>query len=46
MVWVDPEYNLVFVFLSNRVHPTAKENKLAKMNIRTDIQSIVYSLIK
>lgn len=46
MVWVDPEYNLVFVFLSNRVHPSAKENKLAKMNIRTDIQSIVYSLIK
>lgn len=46
MLWVDPEYNLIYVFLSNRVHPSAAENKLAKMNIRTDIQSIIYELIK
>ena len=42
MFWVDPEYNLVYIFLSNRVHPSATPNKLAKMNIRTDIQSLIY----
>jgi len=45
MVWVDPENDLVYVFLSNRVYPNAKENKLAKMNIRTDIQSVIYQII-
>ncbi len=43
MVWVDPEYDLVYVFLSNRVHPSSAINKLARMNIRTDIQSAIYS---
>ncbi len=42
MVWVDPDYDLVYIFLSNRVHPDSKDNKLAKMNIRTDIQSLIY----
>lgn len=42
MLWVDPEHELVFVFLSNRVHPSSSPNRLAQMNVRTDIQSIVY----
>jgi len=42
MFWVDPKYNLVYIFLSNRVHPNATPNKLAKMNIRTDIQTLIY----
>lgn len=42
MLWVDPEYDLVYIFLSNRVYPNATPNKLAKMNIRTDIQSLIY----
>lgn len=46
MLWVDPEYELVYVFLSNRVHPSSATNKLAQMNIRTDIQSVIYSYIK
>jgi len=46
MVWVDPEYNLVYIFLSNRVHPSAATNKLAKMNIRTEIQSLIYKSMK
>lgn len=45
MLWVDPEYNLVYVFLSNRTYPSSEENKLAKMNIRTDIQSLIYNYI-
>lgn len=42
MVWVDPEYRMVYIFLSNRVYPNASPNKLAKMNIRTDVQSELY----
>ena len=45
MVWVDPDYDLVYVFLSNRVHPTATPNQLARMNVRTEIQSIIYSIL-
>lgn len=45
MVWVDPDKQLVYIFLSNRVHPEAGSNKLAKLNIRTDIQSLIYQSI-
>jgi CubicO group peptidase (beta-lactamase class C family) len=41
--WADPAYNLVFVFLSNRVNPDGGENrKLISMNVRTNIQEAVY----
>ena len=42
MVWVDPEYRLIYIFLSNRVYPNVNPNKLANMNIRTRIQSELY----
>ena len=45
MLWVDPEQELVYVFLSNRVHPSATPNLLAQMNVRTDIQSAIYRLL-
>jgi beta-glucosidase-like glycosyl hydrolase/CubicO group peptidase (beta-lactamase class C family) len=41
-VWVDPKYNIVFVFLSNRVYPTRNNNKLGQLNIRGKIQDAVY----
>lgn len=46
MLWVDPEAELVYVFLSNRVHPFSTPNRLAQMNVRTDVQAIVYEHIK
>ena len=42
LVWVDPVNRLTYLFLSNRVYPTATPNKLAQMNIRTQIQSELY----
>ena len=45
MVWADPDSRLVYVFLSNRVHPSAAVNLLAKMNTRTDIQTVIYKLL-
>ena len=46
MVWADPDYELVYVFLSNRVYPSATPNKLAQLNVRTDIQSLLYNDIR
>ncbi len=45
-VWCDPEYNLSYVFLSNRVYPDAENNRLAKLGIRTEIQELIYQAIK
>jgi CubicO group peptidase (beta-lactamase class C family) len=44
-VWVDPKYNLVYVFLSNRVNPTVG-SKLSSLNIRPRIQDAVYQAIQ
>lgn len=41
-VWVDPAYNLVYIFLSNRVTPDGENSKLLKMNVRANIQEIIY----
>ena len=44
-IWADPEYDLIYIFLSNRVYPTAKNKKLIKMDTRTKIQQIIYDAI-
>jgi beta-N-acetylhexosaminidase len=42
-VWADPEENLIYIFLSNRVHPFGGDNsKLLKMNIRSRIHDAIY----
>jgi CubicO group peptidase (beta-lactamase class C family) len=40
-IWVDPEFDLVYVFLSNRVWPD-RSNKLLNANIRTRVQEVIY----
>jgi beta-glucosidase-like glycosyl hydrolase/CubicO group peptidase (beta-lactamase class C family) len=44
-VWSDPENNLTYIFLSNRVYPNAENNMLVKMNIRTDLQEAIYKAL-
>ena len=46
LVWADPEENLVYIFLSNRVYPDVENNKLRDMNIRTEIQKTIYEAIQ
>lgn len=41
-VWVDPAFDLIFIFLSNRIYPDANNRKLIKNNIRTRMQDLVY----
>ena len=43
--WADPKFNLVYVFLSNRIHPDAGNRKLIQNNIRTRIQEVIYKAI-
>lgn len=44
--WVDPQNQLVYVFLSNRTYPDDGVNKLSAMKIRPKIQEIIYQSIK
>ncbi len=43
--WADPGTEIVYVFLSNRTYPNAGENRLAKENVRSDIQKIINDAI-
>jgi beta-N-acetylhexosaminidase len=46
-VWTDPKYNIVYIFLSNRVNPNGGDNsKLSKMRIRANIQDAIYDAIE
>ncbi|MBK6266633.1 serine hydrolase [Marivirga sp. S37H4] len=43
--WADPEFGLVYIFLSNRVYPDAENRKLIDGNIRTRIMDTIYESI-
>jgi CubicO group peptidase (beta-lactamase class C family) len=43
--WVDPEYEITYVFLSNRVYPTRENNLISEMDIRTSILQSLYNAI-
>lgn len=44
-VWADPDTQLLYVFLSNRVYPTRENPKLFELNIRTAMQQAAYDCI-
>jgi len=41
-VWVDPKYNLIYIFLSNRVYPVENNPRLSALSIRGRIQETIY----
>lgn len=41
-VWADPENQLVYIFLSNRVYPSRDHQKLYDLNIRAAVQQVFY----
>jgi beta-glucosidase-like glycosyl hydrolase/CubicO group peptidase (beta-lactamase class C family) len=43
IAWVDPEEEIVYVFLSNRTYPNAENRKLIEMDTRADIQEVIYN---
>jgi len=46
IAWADPEHDLIYVFLSNRIHPSADNTLLVKEDIRTRIQEVIYKAIE
>jgi CubicO group peptidase (beta-lactamase class C family) len=46
LVWADPQYGINYVFLSNRVCPDQGNWKIRDMNIRTEIQRVIYEAVK
>ncbi len=45
-VWVDPDYDLIYVFLSNRIYPYTENKMIYKLNTRTEIQQLIYDAIE
>ena len=45
VVWVDPQYHLIYIFLSNRTYPDETDNRLSMENVRTRIHDVVYEAI-
>ncbi len=41
-VWADPENQMVYIFLSNRVNPTRDNRNLYNLNIRPAVQQVFY----
>lgn len=46
LVWADPANDLLFIFLSNRVHPTRNNPKIYRLNVRPRIHNLVYELLE
>lgn len=42
ITWVDPRYDLLYIFLSNRIHPDQFNIQLITENVRTEIQEQIY----
>jgi len=41
-VWADPETQLVYIFLSNRVYPTRNQQNIYALNIRSAVLDVFY----
>ncbi|MDR2469414.1 MAG: serine hydrolase, partial [Tannerella sp.] len=44
--WIDPDNQLIYIFLSNRVNPTRVNGKLFSLDIRRRIQDVIYRSIE
>jgi CubicO group peptidase (beta-lactamase class C family) len=43
--WADPETGIIFIFLSNRVNPSAENNLINKLGVRTKAQTYIYQAL-
>ncbi|HZJ79974.1 MAG TPA: glycoside hydrolase family 3 N-terminal domain-containing protein [Dysgonamonadaceae bacterium] len=44
--WIDPDSQMIFIFLSNRVHPSRSPNRLHTLETRKRIQDEIYNALK
>ena len=45
-VWMDPENQLLFIFLSNRVYPNRSHSAISDLKIRSAMHQAIYDAIK
>jgi CubicO group peptidase (beta-lactamase class C family) len=45
LVWADPETRILYIFLSNKIHPDQSNSKLVDMDVRTNIQQVLHDAI-
>jgi CubicO group peptidase (beta-lactamase class C family) len=45
-VWIDPQMNLIYIFLSNRVYPDPKNTKLMDLKTRKLVHRAIYKSLK
>jgi len=45
LAWADPDFGIVYVFISNRVYPDQDNSKLYDLSTRTHIQQVLYDAI-
>jgi beta-N-acetylhexosaminidase len=45
LVWADPDTGILYIFLSNKIHPDQDNPKLVEMNVRTNIQQVLHDAI-
>lgn len=41
-VWVDPLFNLTYIFLSNRVYSNGDPGRFNRMNVRSNVHELIY----
>ena len=46
LAWADPETQIIYIFLSNRIHPNSDNKKLLDLNVRTDIMEQILNIMK
>ena len=42
LAWADPETQIIYIFLSNRIHPNSDNKKLLDLNVRTNIMEQIF----
>ena len=45
-VWMEPTEKMLYIFLSNRVYPTRNNNKISRLNLRTNFGEMIYKTIQ
>ncbi|MEM6966699.1 MAG: serine hydrolase [Bacteroidota bacterium] len=44
-IWVDPDSELIYVFLSNRIHPKKSNTRLYRSKIRRRVHDVIYDAL-
>lgn len=45
-VWIDPQFDVVYIFFSNRVYPSRSHGAISTLSLRPRIQKAIYESIK